>query len=78
MRLETIIFATAMTAISSVAFAQAPIGSSADFGNGAVINRGPVQTTGEDMDFRRSRAYMPRGQHRTARHHHRHVAERMR
>lgn len=61
MRLKTIVLATAFAATSSLAFAQpAPIGSSADFGNGAVINRGPVRTTGEDMDFRTDRSSLPR------------------
>ena len=61
MRLKTIVLAAAFTIITSLAFAQpAPIGSSADFGNGAVINRGPVTTTGEDLDFRANRSYAPR------------------
>ena len=74
MKLETIVLATALAMTSSVAFAQpAPIGSSADFGNGAVINRGPVRTVGEDMDFRTNRPVY----HRHARlHRHRHVAYR--
>jgi hypothetical protein len=57
MNLKTIVLATAFTAMSSLAFAQpAPIGSSADFGNGALINRGPVTTVGEDLDFRTNRS----------------------
>jgi hypothetical protein len=44
MTLKTIVLATALAVTSSIAFAQpAPIGSSADFGNGAVLNRGPVE-----------------------------------
>jgi hypothetical protein len=58
MKLKTIVLATAFAITGSLAFAQpAPIGSSADFGNGAVINRGPVTTTGEDLDFRTNRSY---------------------
>lgn len=74
MKLKTIVLATAFTIVGSVAFAQpAPIGSSADFGNGAVINRGPVTTTGEDLDFRTDRSSR-HWQH--ARHaHNRHFAE---
>jgi len=61
MRVRTIVLATAFTVISSFALAQpAPIGSSADFGNGAVLNRGPVRTTGEDLDFRSDRSSPPR------------------
>jgi hypothetical protein len=61
MRRKTIVLATAFTVITSFALAQpAPIGSSADFGNGAVINRGPVTTTGEDLDFRTNRSSAPR------------------
>jgi hypothetical protein len=59
MRLTTIALATALTTMTSLAFAQAPIGSSADFGNGAVINRGPVPTIGQDMDYRTDRSYHP-------------------
>ena len=58
MTFTTVVLATTFSLISSLALAQAPIGSSADFGNGAVINRGPVPTVGEDLDFRRS--YSPR------------------
>ena len=76
MKLKTIVLATTFVVINSLAFAQpAPIGSSADFGNGAVINRGPVRTVGEDMDFRTNRSWSPRlGHHRH--HRHRHVAYR--
>jgi hypothetical protein len=82
MSLKTIALATALTTISSIAFAQAPIGSSADFGNGALINRGPVPSVGQDMDYRANRSswgplYAPRHRHFTARRH-RHVAERAR
>ena len=57
MKLKTIVLAIAFAMTSSLVFAQpAPIGSSADFGNGAVINRGPVRTVGEDMDFRTNRS----------------------
>jgi hypothetical protein len=81
MTLKTIVLATALAVTSSIAFAQpAPIGSSADFGNGAVLNRGPVRTTGEDMDFRTDRSSPPRmSHHRQARymkHRRQHVAER--
>jgi len=80
MQLKTIVLATAFAMISSVAFAQpAPIGSSADFGNGAALNRGPVRTTGEDMDFRTDRSSAPRLTHprqaHFAKHRRRHVAE---
>jgi hypothetical protein len=81
MTLKTIVLATALVVTSSIALAQpAPIGSSADFGNGAVLNRGPVRTTGEDMDFRTDRSSAPRlAHHRQARvmkHRRQHVAER--
>jgi hypothetical protein len=79
MKLKTIVLATAVAMTSSLALAQpAPIGSSADFGNGAVLNRGPVRTSGEDMDFRTNRSWSPRLAHprhtRFAKHR-RHVAE---
>ena len=65
MKLRAIVLAAAFAAIGSLCFAQpAPIGSSADFGNGAVINRGPVTTTGEDLDFRTGPSYAPRLDHR--------------
>jgi hypothetical protein len=57
MQFKTIALATAFVLTSSLAFAQsgnnytlgpAPIGSEADFGNRALINRGPIITTGED------------------------------
>jgi hypothetical protein len=70
MRLKTVALATAFAAMTSLALAQpAPIGSSADFGNGAVINRGPVTTTGEDLDFRTNRSSASRSaaRHRRAR-----------
>ena len=81
MKLKTIVLAGALVLSSTLAFAQnAPIGSSADFGNGAVLNRGPVRTTGEDMDFRTDRSSAPQMlHHRQAhymKHRHRHVAER--
>ena len=74
MKRRTIVPAVVFTMMSSLAFAQpAPIGSSATFGNGAVINRGPVWTVGEDMDFRTNRAYASGWsvRHRRA---HRHIA----
>jgi hypothetical protein len=79
-KVRTMILATAFAVTSSVAFAQpAPIGSSATFGNGAVLNRGPVRTTGEDMDFRTDRSSPPRLIHprhaRSVKHPHRHVAD---
>jgi hypothetical protein len=79
-KLKTIVLATAVVVSSSVAFAQpAPIGSSATFGNGALINRGPVRTTGEDMDFRTDRsshARMGYPRHtRSMKHSRRHVAD---
>lgn len=80
MRLKAIVFAAAMTATSSLAFAQAPIGSSADFGNGAVLNRGPVPSMGMDMDFRADRSASPsasRPRH-VVRHRHRRVANQTR
>ena len=80
MTLKAIVFATAMTATSSLGFAQAPIGSSADFGNGAVLNRGPVPSMGMDMDFRADRSaspYVP-APHQVTRHRHRRVANRAR
>ena len=75
MKIRTMILATAFAVTSSVAFAQpAPT-----FGNGAALNRGPVRTTGEDMDFRTDRSTAPRLAHsrhaRTVRHPHRHVAD---
>jgi hypothetical protein len=81
MKLKTIVLTTALTLTSSLAFAQpAPIGSSADFGNGAVLNRGPVRTTGEDMDFRTDRSSGARQWHHRQvhmmKHRRRHVAER--
>jgi len=80
MKLKTIVLAAAVALTSSLAFAQpAPIGSSADFGNGAVINRGPVRTVGEDMDFQTNQTLAPQD-HRQAthfvKHRHRHFAER--
>lgn len=79
MKFKTIVLATACSMISSLALAQAPIGSSADFGNGALINRGPVTTTGEDLDFRANRSSSPRfatGHRRAyARRSHGHVVE---
>jgi hypothetical protein len=79
MELKTVVLATAFAMTSSLVLAQpAPIGSSADFGNGAVINRGPVRTVGEDMDFRtnRSSSGFVHHQHaRFAKHRHRHLAE---
>jgi hypothetical protein len=80
MKLKTIVLATVFAVTSSLAVAQpAPIGSSATFGNGAVLNRGPVRTTGEDMDFRTDRSSPPRLAHprqaRSVRHPHRHVAD---
>jgi len=81
MTLKTIVLAAALAVTSSIAFAQpAPIGSSADFGNGAVLNRGPVRSVGEDMDFRTDRSAAPRmSHHRQAhymKHRRQHVAER--
>jgi hypothetical protein len=88
MKLNTIVLATAFAMTGSLAFAQpAPIGSSADFGNGALINRGPVITTGEDLDFQTGRSYRAPSmrtemggermhyRHVTRKHRHRHVAE---
>ena len=79
MKLKMIVLANTFGLMSSLAFAQAPIGSSADFGNGAVINRGPVPTVGEDLDFRTNRSYSPRfaARHRRAhvRRGHSHLAE---
>lgn len=74
------VLAIALALIGSVALAQpAPIGSSADFGNGAALNRGPVRTTGEDLDFRTDRSSRPRLAHprqaRCAKHRRRHVAD---
>jgi hypothetical protein len=80
MKLKTIVLATAFAMTSSLVFAQAPIGSSADSGNGAVINRGPVTTVGEDLDFRTNRSWAPRHAHprhaRFVKRRHQHVAER--
>jgi hypothetical protein len=82
MRFAAIGLVAALTMTGSFASAQAPIGSSADFGNGAVLNRGPVTTTGEDLDFRTNRAYSSprfvRHHRRFVAHRHRHVAERAR
>jgi hypothetical protein len=80
MNLKKLSLATALVLTSSLAFAQpAPIGSSADFGNGAVLNRGPVRTTGEDMDFRTNRSSASRLVHSPrahfAKHRRRHVAD---
>jgi hypothetical protein len=80
MKLKTSAFVTAFVLSSALAFAQpAPIGSSADFGNGAVLNRGPVRTTGEDMDFQTNRVSAPLLTHhrhaRSAMHRRRHVAD---
>ena len=41
--------------------AAAPIGSSATFGNGAMINRGPDATPGMDRDFGYGRSAYPGG-----------------
>jgi hypothetical protein len=61
MKLKTIALATVLALTSSLAFAQpAPIGSDATFGNRGMINRGPVRTTGEDMDFQTNRSWAPR------------------
>lgn len=80
MKVKTTVLAAAFAMTGSVALAQpAPIGSSADFGNGAVINRGPVRTVGEDMDFRTDRSSPPpviAPYHH--RHHRHHVAEQKR
>ena len=81
MKLKAIVLSTAFVLTNSLAFAQpAPIGSSADFGNGAVINRGPVRTVGEDMDFRTDRSASPgwsRPRHaHVTKHRHRHLAQR--
>jgi hypothetical protein len=79
MKLKTIVLVAAVALTSSLALAQpAPIGSSADFGNGAVINRGPDRTVGEDMDFQTNRSLAPQ-YHRQAhfvKHRYRHFAER--
>jgi hypothetical protein len=80
MKLKTIVLATAFAVTSSLALTQpAPIGSSADFGNGAVLNRGPVRTIGEDMDFRTDRSAAPWLAHprqaRSLKHHRRRVAD---
>jgi hypothetical protein len=52
MQLKTFALATAFALTSSLAFAQssgpAAIGSDADMGNRALINRGPDQSTGMD------------------------------
>jgi hypothetical protein len=82
MNLKTVGLAAGIALTSSLAFAQpAPIGSSATFGNGAVLNRGPVRTVGEDMDFRTDRSVSgsaPRyhRQTRVMKSRRRHVAER--
>jgi hypothetical protein len=70
MRLKAIVLVTAFTMTSSLALAQrpAPIGSSADFGNGALINRGPVGTHSMDRDFRLNRAYGYSTRHYRRRH----------
>jgi hypothetical protein len=61
MKPKTMALATALALTSSLAFAQpAPIGSDATFGNRGMINRGPVRTTGEDMDFLTDRRWAPR------------------
>lgn len=80
MKFTTIVLAAATCGMmSSFALAQAPIGSSADFGNGAVINRGPVPTVGEDLDFRANRSSWrsPSARHRRlhAQRSRRHMAE---
>jgi hypothetical protein len=68
MKLETIALAAALALTSSLAFAQpAPIGSDATFGNRGMINRGPVRTMGEDMDFLTDPRWAPR-QYRLVRH----------
>jgi hypothetical protein len=78
MNLKTIALAGAFALTSTFALAQpAPIGSDADFGNRAMINRGPVRTTGEDMDFQNKRSWGPRYyRHAHSMKHRRHVAER--
>jgi hypothetical protein len=80
MKLKTVVLATAFAVTSSLAFAQAPIGSDATRGNGAVINRGPVTTVGEDLDFQTNRSWAPRQAHprhaRFVKHRRQHVAER--
>jgi hypothetical protein len=79
MKFKTIALAGVLALSGTSALAQpAPIGSDADFGNRAFINRGPVRTSGEDMDFQTKRSWSPR-YHRHARsmnHRRRHVAER--
>jgi len=66
MKLRTTLLATALAMTSTLAFAQtyepAPIGSDADRGNGAVINRGPVPTVGEDLDYQTNRSRTTVGQ----------------
>ena len=66
MKLSTIIMAAALATTGSFAFAQsyepAPIGSDADRGNGAVINRGPVPTVGQDLDYQNNRSRTTVGQ----------------
>lgn len=79
MKLKAIVLAATVVVTSSLAIAQpAPIGSSADSGNGALINRGPVRTTGEDMDFRTDRSSHARVGYprhtRAMKHSRRHVA----
>lgn len=80
MKIKAVALATGFAAASSAVLAQpAPIGRSADFGNGALINRGPVRTTGEDMDFRTDRSWHPRVMYprhaRHMRHSRRHIAD---
>ena len=43
-----------------------------DFGNRAMINRGPVTTTGEDLDFQRQRSWGARSGHTRTMKHRRH------
>ena len=78
MQTKIVVLATALALISSLALAQpAPIGSDATFGNRAFINRGPVRTSGEDMDFQNKRSWGPRYyRHAHSVKHRRHVAER--
>jgi hypothetical protein len=52
MQLKTIALATAFALTGSFAFAQVPVGSEADRGNGALINRGPDPTVHVDQDSR--------------------------
>jgi hypothetical protein len=77
MNLKTIALAGALALSSTMAFAQAPIGSDATIGNRAMLNRGPDRTNGEDMDFQNKRSWGPRYyRHARSMKHRRHVAER--